>query len=100
MSAPTITTPTLDLARGLLQVAVPLWIDRLREMEPIEREETRQRWMAGAEEAGVFNEAALFRTKPGESERAFNGLAKCLAALAFVEGGATFAGDRWEAKTQ
>lgn len=85
------------LLGGLLSVAVPVEIDRMRYMTEVTGEEYRletahkaARWIA--EHGGNV----LYQGhKPGDSARAFAVLARGLAAAAFQPGGVTFAGIHW-----
>lgn len=88
----------LPLTTTLLDVAVPLYIERLKAMEPAERAATRCDWINNAEDSGVFTEVLpAGGGKPGQATVAFNGLAKALAALAFVPGGVPFGIRTYEA---
>jgi hypothetical protein len=81
-----------DLLPIALQAAVPLWIGRVREMTP------GQRQARAAELAQVIAErgdSILFRGKRGESAAAFNALAEGLAIGAFQPGGVTAFGSHW-----
>ena len=79
-----------------LQLAVPLWIDRL----------SRLPWsdvMARARECGDVvaqkGDVLQFRSKKkGETARSFNALAEGLACLSFAQGGVRFNGAHWEAR--
>jgi len=77
-----------------LQVAVPLWIDRLR------RHTADQLCAVGhrcATAIGSEGDNVMFRaSKPGATARAFNSLAEGLAVLAYAPGGVDFAGMHWE----
>ncbi len=81
-------------ALGLLEVAVPMRIAELRTLPEGQRQ-------ALAAEAGQYiaehGDELMYRSKKGRAAAAFNQLATGLAALAFVPGGVSFAGMRWEA---
>lgn len=80
-------------ALELLEVAVPLRITELRVLSDSERQE-----LAG--QAGQYiachGDDLMFRSKKGNSAKAFSQLATGLAALAFCPGGVSFAGMHWE----
>lgn len=83
-----------ELLRITLGAAVPLWIAELRKLTPEQR-------IALARECGDIvaakGDVIQFRSKkPGETAKAFNALAKGIAALAFSPGGVTFLGDHYE----
>jgi hypothetical protein len=83
----------------LLDLAVPLWILRLQALNDAAFATTWRRWLDDAEPSGVFSEVLPTGSGAmGQSAAAFNALARCLAALAFVPGGVPFAGRRWEAQ--
>ncbi len=85
-----------ELLRTTLQVAVPMWIERLK----------RQSWASVQERAHVAADVVAskgdiiqFKSKTkGETAAAFNALAEGLAALSFCPGGVTFLGDKWIAE--
>jgi hypothetical protein len=82
-----------ELLPAALQVAVPLWIESLRQMSP------EQRQARADELADVIAERSdsiLFRgARHGESAAAFNALAEALAIGAFQPGGASAFGSHW-----
>jgi hypothetical protein len=91
----TTDTPNAALLATMLEVAVPLWIERVRSMTPEQR-------LARAREAGQIvaekGDVLQFRSKKkGESANAFNALAEGLAVLAFAPGGVKFMGLTFEA---
>jgi hypothetical protein len=49
------------------------------------------------QELGTFSEAILFRsgTEPGDTARAFNALAKAIAAMSYLPGGVRVFGEHW-----
>lgn len=92
----------LELATGLLEVAVPLWAMQLEQarardgddgFNALFRQWTDEEW---AEQEGVFSEALIYRDREeGKSARAFNALAKMIAAMSYVPGGVPFGNVRW-----
>jgi hypothetical protein len=91
---------------GLLELAVPLWIDRLRPLPWEERLQVRDgalaRLGASTDDPGKLTGIAGLadpdvRTKPGQVAGAFNALAQALALGALQPGGVSFAGMHWEA---
>ncbi len=86
---------TQELLRIALSAAVPLWIAEFKHLpwsavEAIARE-------SGQAVASTGDVIQFKGRKKGESAKAFNHLARGLAALAFAPGGVTFLGDHWEA---
>jgi hypothetical protein len=82
-----------------LQLAVPMGIRKLQQLDADQFEATREAWAENAKPgdlAGAFSEAVLYRVE-GETAPAFAHLARALAALAFTPGGVRFAGLHWEA---
>lgn len=92
-------------ALGLLQVAVPLWVEQFRPMAWEERMRVRDGCLGalctgeGPGLEGVANLACGAKGKPGQVAGAFNALAKALALGALQPGGVTFAGMHFEAST-
>lgn len=93
------SSPTVDsLLSGILQLAVPLWIDQLRKYD----------WnyvLGRVKECSQFiaehGDNILCRSKKkGESAKAFNYLAEGIACLAFCPGGVKMFGEHWEATLQ
>ena len=84
-------------ALGLLAVAVPLEIAQLRSYTEGER-------LAIARECGAYiaehGDDLMFRSKRGQSAKAFGRMARGLAAAAFQPGGVTFAGMHFEEGTR
>ena len=86
-----------DILVMSLQAAVPLWIMQLK----LYAEEDV---LVMAREAGQFiachGDNILYRgAKKGDSAKAFNELAKGIAAMSLlVPGGVDFAGEHWEVK--
>lgn len=90
-----MTDTTLTLIGLSLELAVPLWTEKLSRM-PWDRVIERARECSDivAEKGDVLQ----FKSKKkGESARAFNALAEGLAALSFCPGGVTFLGVTWAA---
>lgn len=82
------------LLTGMLQIAVPLAIGEMRGWS----EEARLAKAAeyGQVIVGENGSDILFRSeKKGETAKAFNALARALAALAYHPGGVTFMGQHW-----
>jgi hypothetical protein len=73
---------------GLLEVAVPMWIDRLRHSTAEQRQAIGQRC---GQHIASHGDDLMFRGKRGSSAEAFNALAEGLAALAYCPGGVSFA---------
>lgn len=87
--------PESALIMATLEVAVPLWIMRVRTWD----EETR---MSRGRIVGYIlaehGDDILFRgPKKGDTTRAFNAMAEGLAIAAFSPGGVTFFGRTWTA---
>jgi hypothetical protein len=83
-----------DILAANLAIAVPLWIDRYREMCWEEGHRRAQICMGVVAERG---DQILYRSpKKGETAHAFNRLAEGLAILSTSPGGVTFAGQHWE----
>lgn len=83
------------LLSASLEVAVPLWIDRMRDYSAAYRIERAQEC---ADVIASKGDIIMYRSKKrGETGRAFNRLAEGLACLAFVPGGVRFMGIHWEA---
>lgn len=79
----------------MLDLAVPLWIMQLKE-----RGGPTQADFDALQDAentlAACSEYALFRSsKPGESARSFNAIAKSIATLSFCPGGISLFGRRW-----
>ena len=95
---------TDEITRMSLGVAVPMWIDRMRDWSPGFREQKAHELVEiTAFDQGVAalcdRDAALSSKlhNPGEMAGAFNAVAQGLACLAFCPGGVVFAGHHWEA---
>lgn len=87
---------------GLLELAVPMWIDRLRPLTWEQRLARRDACLAvigygpdDLEAIACFVTGA--RAKPGQQAAAFNAVAEALALGALQPGGVTFAGMHFEA---
>lgn len=87
---------------GMLELAVPMWIDRLRPLPWTEIERRRERCAdvlafasPGVDIAGLASRAT--DGKKGGVAAAFNVMAEALAILSFCPGGVTFSGSHWEA---
>lgn len=78
-----------------LQLAVPLWIERLRERP---WEYVQQRAKECSQHIAGHGDNLLFRAKKkGQSAEAFNRLAEGIACLSFCPGGVKIFGQHWEA---
>lgn len=87
---------TEELLRISLQAAVPLWIERLRNLP---EEALLRRAQECGQHIAEHGDIILYRgKKKGQTAEAFNRLAEGLACMSFVPGGVVFLGDRWEAK--
>lgn len=91
------SSATRDLLVISLQVAVPLWIDRLQD-QPVEH--ILERAKACGEYVAEKGDIIQWRSKKqGASAEAFNRLAEGLAAMALTaQGGVSFLGLHWEAR--
>ncbi len=95
------TTPTshsdttYTLLTCTLQLAVPLWIERLRGRP---WEHIQQRAKVCSDTVAHRGDVILYRGKKrGESAEAFNALAEGIACLSFAPGGVKVFGQHWEA---
>jgi hypothetical protein len=76
---------TLKILREFLQTAVPLWVIRFKDLPWEELQQVMKESEKILEESG---ELAVFATvKKGETAKAFNAVARAIAALSFVPGG-------------
>lgn len=79
---------------GMLELAVPMWVEKVARYTPEHRAE-RQRICS--ETIGSKGDVILYKSKKaGESADAFNHLAEGLALLAFAPGGVKVFGRRWQ----
>lgn len=84
-----------DMLRSTLGVAVPIWVMELKKLPwPAIEKIAHESAQVVAEKGDVLQ----FGGKKGEAAKAFNALAKGLAALSFCPGGVTFLGDHYENK--
>lgn len=84
-----------SLLTSTLQLAVPMWIDRLRG-NPWEA--IQERAKVCSQHIAEHGDLILFKgKKKGESAEAFNRLAEGIACLAFCPGGVKLFGSHWEA---
>jgi len=93
-----VTMPDETLLAGMLEVAVPLWIEELNG-KPWEyiQERAKECSQVVAEKGDII----LFKSKKkGESAEAFNRMAEGVACLAFAPGGVDVFGLHFEAKLQ
>ena len=80
-----------------LEVAVPMWQERLRD-RPANWLQARGQELAPIL-YGPGGEHLFFKgSKEGDTARVFNALAESLGILSFVPGGVRFLGRRWEAR--
>jgi hypothetical protein len=87
--------PQYSLLTMTLQLAVPLWIERLRGAS---WDYISERAKVCAQVVAEKGDIILFRSKTkGETANAFNRLAEGIACLSFVPGGVTVFGQHWEA---
>jgi hypothetical protein len=94
----------MPAALGLLEVAVPLWMEQFRPMSWDERMKVRDACLGalctgeGAKSGldGIANLACGAKGKPGQVAEAFNALAKALALGALQPGGVTFGSMHFE----
>lgn len=83
------------LLQSTLELAVPQWIDRVREWTPEHRAEQAQK---SGQHIAEHGDVVLYKSKKkGETAEAFNQLAVGLAVLAFAPGGVRFMGLHFEA---
>lgn len=83
---------TKTLLQSSLEVAVPLWIEAFKTYNWDEL----KRVMSDSEAVlETCAEGIIYRIK-GKSAKAFNALAKAIAALSFVPGGIEIFGIKWE----
>lgn len=86
----------LSILVTCLDVAVPLWIEKLRELTAESRIE-RARICSDA--IAFKGDVILFKSKKkGETAEAFNRLAEGIACLAFAPGGVKAFGRHWNAR--
>lgn len=82
-----------DVLRTTLQLAIPLWMERVQGWEESHR---LARAAACAQVVAEKGDVLQFGGKG--CREAFNALAEGLACAAFQPGGVEFLGDRWEGK--
>lgn len=83
-----------EVLRSTLQLAVPLWIDRVKAMPWSQR---FLRACVCADAIASQGDVIMFRSgKKGETAEAFNRLAEGVAILSFATGGVKIFGDRYE----
>lgn len=80
--------------RSALLAAVPLRIFEIRQWTPEQRANDAA-WVMELMRAGAAGDELLYGVRDGRPAAAFNALMRGLAALAYVEGGVTFAGLHW-----
>jgi len=91
---------TETLLKLSLEVAVPLWIERIKQSgEPWDQMLSRAKHISTI--LGSTADMVLYRgKKAGESANAFNALAEGIAILSFAPGGVRAFGVHWETKSQ
>jgi hypothetical protein len=97
----------MPAAMGLLQVAVPLWMEQFKKLTWQQRMSIRDECLGaictGEGAKGGLDGIALLacgaKGKPGQVAGAFNALAKALALGALQPGGVTFGPYHWEEAT-
>lgn len=83
----------MSLLADTLEIAVPMWVERVRYMSF----EDRQRRAAECNDIIQENgEAILYRTKKGKSAESFNRLAEGIAILSLQPGGVKCFGRHWD----
>lgn len=87
---------TLKLLQEFLQMAVPLWIMRFKGLPWEDLKQVMKESETVLEESGELATFAQF--KQGQSAKAFNAIAKAIAALSFVPGGIEIFGRHFETK--
>lgn len=81
------------LLETALDVAVPLWVERLQRQSWSSIEARRETL---ADVIASKGDIIMFKSpKRGETAAAFNALAEALAAMSFVPGGVKFRGRHW-----
>lgn len=78
---------------SMLQLAVPLWIERLR---PLSAEQLQARAMELGLELASTGDMFVRASKPEERDRAFEVLAESLACMSFSRMGVAFEGLHWD----
>ena len=85
---------TLCLLQATLEIAVPLWIEKLKQQSP---EYRLERAKAHVDTIASKGDIILYRSKKtGETAAAFNALAEAIAVLSFQPGGVTVFGLHFE----
>lgn len=87
-----------DVLLLALQVAVPLRMAELSRMTPYQRAGAIAVWREHGEEVVAYEGDHLLVAHPqarGDSAKAFNRMARGLAAMAYAPGGVSFAGLHW-----
>lgn len=87
---------TLRILKELLQTAVPLWTIRFKDLSWEDLKRIMRESEKVLEESGEFATFAQF--KKGETAKAFNAIAKAIAALSFVPQGIDIFGLHFEAR--
>lgn len=83
-----------SLLKSAISAAVPLWIEEFKSLSFDERQEIAKQ---ASQEIAEHGDLILYKSKKkGETAKAFNELARGIAALAFCPGGVTFMGMKFE----
>lgn len=85
-----------DLLRISLNVAVPMWIEKIK-AEGWDWERIQERAQVCAEHIAAHGDVLQFGGKKGEAAEAFNRLAEGLACASFAPDGVSFLGLRFQA---
>jgi hypothetical protein len=87
---------TLKILQEFLQMAVPLWIMRFKGLPWEDLKQVMKESETVLEESGELATFAQF--KQGQSAKAFNAIAKAIAALSFMPNGIEIFGRHFETK--
>ncbi|MBC8488483.1 MAG: hypothetical protein H8D45_20845 [Bacteroidetes bacterium] len=87
---------TKTLLTSSLEVAVPLWVESFRNYS---WDKLKNVMNESQEVFGECAEAVLYRIE-GKSAKAFNALAKAIAALSYVPGGIEIFGMKWHSSNK
>ena len=87
-----------DLLITTLEVAVPLWINKIKVSGTLHLRLAHRRKELSNIIASKGDIILYKSKKSGETAKAFNALAEALAIMSFIPGGVTFKGKKWETK--
>lgn len=80
----------------MLAFAVPLWMDELHRIPDVYRDQVVQDWADQAVDvAACEGDVLMYGDRKGDAARAFNHVARGIAALAYAPGGVLYAGQHW-----